>query len=341
MKIAVDCRYLGLSGIGRFLESILDYFDFSSQEFVLIGKEKLIKKYSPAKYIIDDNSPFSIKGLFKINKKEINKCDVFFTPNFIIPYGIKIRVVSMLHDIIFMDHKEWNKNFIDTLEKKFLLKKGLKKSDTVFSVSNFSKSRIEHFFPKYFNKVIFSYPGVSEKFFNKFNNELKENYIIYVGNVKRSKGLHTLVKAFDILADSNLKLYIVGDYSNFRNKDKELDKYFENKNIVFTGKISDDELIEKVQKAKFLIQPSFYEGFGSTPLEAIYLGTKPIISDIDVFKEVYQDLPVTFFNVGNSFDLADKIRNTNPTFTCDLDKINLKYSYKLYSNIIFKALTKR
>lgn len=341
MKIAIDCRYLGLSGIGRFLESILDEFDFECNTYYLIGKLDKTKKYSPAIYIEDNNSPFSIKGLLKINKKIINSCDVFFTPNFVIPYGIKTRIVSMLHDIIFMDHKEWNKNFIDTLEKKILLNRGLKVSDKVFTVSNFSKERIIYYYPKYRDKISFSYPGVTSKFINRFDNSHKEEYIIYVGNVKKSKGLAVLLEAFEKIKDSNLKLYIVGDNSSFRNVDKSLNKYFKNPNVLFTGRISDSELLEKVQHAKFLIQPSFYEGFGSTPIESINLGTRPIISDIEVFKEVYSNLPVVYFKTGDADDLCKKILESEPTFTADLNEINKKYNYKNYADIILQELGKR
>lgn len=339
MRIAIDCRYLGLSGIGRFLESILDEFDFNSNEFILIGKKEYIEKYKNCRYIYDTNSPFSMKGLLKINKDEINKCDVFFTPNFIIPFGIKIRIVSMLHDIIFLDHKEWNKNMIDTFEKKYLLKRGLKKSDKVFTVSNFSKNRIIHYYPKFKNKIEFHYPGVSAKFYNSFDNSQKEDYIIYVGNVKKSKGLITLLKAMDYIKNSNLKLYIVGNNKNFRNVDKSIDSYLENKNVKFSGRISDDELIDLVKHAKFLIQPSFYEGFGSTPIEAINLGTRPIISNIEVFREVYQDTCAIFFDVNDYKDLADKILNSDYKFEFD-PSINEKYNYKNYANIIYNELSR-
>ena len=161
-----------------------------------------------------------------------------------------------------------------------------------------------------------------------------------MGNVKKSKGLKTLLEAFDKL-NSKLKLYIVGDYSSFRNKDSELDKFLDNKNVMFTGRISDGELVEKVKKAKFLIQPSFYEGFGSTPLEAINLGTRPIISSIEVFKEVYNESGAIFFNTGDSSDLTKKIEESDYHFSPDLDKLNEKYSYKNYSKIIYDSLTKK
>ena len=39
------------------------------------------------------------------------------------------------------------------------------------------------------------------------------------------------------------------------------------------------------------------------------IGTNVVISNIPVFKEIYKDLPVTYFEVENPEDLADKIKS--------------------------------
>ena len=120
----------------------------------------------------------------------------------------------------------------------------------------------------------------------------KENNIIYVGNVKPHKGINILLDAFSKL-DNGYQLKIIGQKENFLvGSEFDESKY---KNVVFTGRLSDDELLDEISKAKYLVQPSLYEGFGIPPLESIYLNTIPIISSIDVFKEVYKDLSVIFF----------------------------------------------
>ena len=333
MKIAIDARY-GLSGIGRFLFGILDNLDYDKNEFYLFGKEELLKKYSKAKIINTDLSPFSKKGLFDKAFKITKECDYFYSPNFIIPYTVKCKVYTTLHDIIFLDMPEVNSGFVDKSIKKFLLKRCMKKSINIYTVSNFSKERIGFHFPKYKDKVIAIYPGVSSSFYNEDIIENKDNYIIFVGNVKKNKGLRTLIEAFNMITKEgiDLKLYIVGDSKSFKNKDPYIDEYISNPNIVFTGYIGDIELKNLIKKAKFLIQPSLYEGFGLPPLESIYLGTKPIISDIDVFKEVYQNLPVEFFTVSDSKSLHDKILQASPNLgAINKEELNNKFSHKKYA----------
>ena len=107
--------------------------------------------------------------------------------------------------------------------------------------------------------------------------------------------------------------------------------------VIFTGRLSDDQLLREIASAKFLVQPSLYEGFGLPPLEALYLGTQPIISDIPVFKEVYGDLPVLFFKTEDAKDLSDKLKNEendSKSFKTNL----LKYDYRKFADTVIKEI---
>lgn len=59
--------------------------------------------------------------------------------------------------------------------------------------------------------------------------------------------------------------------------------------------MDEESLIKLIKNATCLIQPSLYEGFGIPPLEAMSLGTPVIVSDIPVFKEIYDRYPVIYF----------------------------------------------
>ena len=152
----------------------------------------------------------------------------------------------------------------------------------------------------------------------------KENNIIYVGNVKPHKGINILLEAFSNLGDSGYKLKIIGQKDNFLvgiNFDE--DKY---KNVVFTGKLTDNELYDEISKAKYLIQPSLYEGFGLPPTEALYLNTLPIVSSIDVFKEVYKDLSVIYFK--DVADLTNILSRENNIELSTPEKVLEIYNYE-------------
>lgn len=345
MKIAIDCRYLGMSGIGRYIEGILYDLDFSNNEYLFIGNEEKIKNYNTSGEIIADNSnPFSLRGLFidRSIVKRINSCDAYFTPNFIIPYGIKVPVFSTIHDVIFMDmRKETTRGFIDYAEKKYLLKRCMRKSKIVFTVSHFSAERINSYFSRYSNKICVIYNGVpfsAERYKNTHVTPIsKGNYMIYCGNIKKHKGLAVLLEAFEILRNNgnDIELKIVGEAKKHRISDTSVMKRFEMPGISFTGSVNDEELYGLIAGAKFLVQPSFYEGFGLPPLEALCLGTKPIISDIDVFKEIYSDMDVCFFKTGDSKDLAEKITVTSSRCKGSVDE---KFDRKRTVGVLLKTI---
>lgn len=337
-KVVIDCRYLGMSGIGRFLEGILDKFDFASFDVYLMGKKNIIDKYICCKYIYDESNPFSAKDII-ISKNAciINKCDIFFTPNFIIPYWVKIKTFTVLHDIIFLDMPEVNSGLIEKKIKKILIKRSLKKSIIQFTVSKFSKERIAHYFPKFENKIVYAYQGVADQFINYIPDGKKEDYIVYVGNIKKHKGLKTLLEAYSNLNNS-VKLRIIGNSKNFKNGDTDVVRLIENSNVEFSGRVDDDKLMDIIAHAKYLIQPSLYEGFGLPPLEALYLGTQPIISDIPVFKEVYGDLPVRFFKVNDAESLKNEILKEPNIIKSDKEKYNDIFSYKKFSNLIISKM---
>lgn len=281
-----------------------------------------------------DIPPFSIRELINFPTHLINNCDAFLIPNFNIPGGINIPTFSMIHDVVFLDLPELT-NRIGYHLRKFFLKRAIKKSVRIITVSEFSKERIAHFFK-------------SEHKIDVVNNSIKENltkwlplktlktkkpYIIFVGNLKPHKGLKILLEAFRTARSAGFEkqLFIVGTNENMRTKiDLELKP---DDDISFLGKIPDDQLFSYIYFADALIQPSLYEGFGIPPMEALFLGTTVILSDIQVFKEIYSTFEnCHFFETGNSSDLQYKLLNVHLKKIDQKELLLLKYSYKYSAN---------
>lgn len=351
MKIAIDCRMSGMSGIGVYLDNILEYLLASNQtnDYLLIGNIAKLSGYeshSNCKVLHADISIFSFDELFRFPVKEINSCDIFYTPNFNIPGGIKIPILSSIHDVVFMDVPDLTGK-IGLFIRRLALKRALRISKKVITVSEFSKLRISHHF-KTIPEIILAGGGVNNelKRFNRGKATLYNfPYVLFIGNIKKHKGLRLLLAAFHLAKEMGLrqKLVIVGNYDAFRTSDDEIIRLIdeENENIVFTGSISNKQLFDSITHASLLVQPSRYEGFGLPPLEALYLGCPVLISDIPVFREIYQDFPVTFFQLDNIQDLADKLF-LNCTEKQDLpdlrNRIESRFSFEHSAEIILKTL---
>ncbi len=317
MKIAVDCRMIDSSGIGVYLQNILAHWiQRKNITFVLIGNKEKIDGYIAENCILVNftASPFTIEELFRFPISAVNDCDVFYSPNYNIPIGIKIPIVTTIHDVLFLDHKGIVSSFGKLLRTAYL-KWSFKKSSAVVTVSEFSKKRIIFHCGAYKDiKVV--YNGISSSLLQFARNGTTINrynfpYIVFVGNIKKHKGLDVLLEAFKLTKKehSDLHLVIVGQRDNFKSVDIAIVNEFSNNrsDIHFTGHVDDHSLYNIIIDANALIQPSRYEGFGIPPLEAISLHTQPIISDIPVFREIYSKLPVIFFKKDDPEDLKCKI----------------------------------
>ena len=136
------------------------------------------------------------------------------------------------------------------------------------------------------------------------------------------------------------RLLIVGSKENFCTSDTELDALMreaEKKGIEFTGFVPDEKLKTLIEEARLLVQPSLYEDFGVHPLQALYSGTRAVISDIPVFKEIYGRLPVTFFKAGDADDLARKIAAAYSDQSPFLP-VERVYSYRFSAQAVLKRI---
>ncbi|MGN0730007.1 glycosyltransferase family 4 protein [Treponema sp.] len=340
MKIAIDCRMSGKSGIGTFLDGILPYFKSSGHELFLFGTEEGF----PCNV-----KTFSVRELFFFPGrllKKINECDVYFTPYCNIPGGIKIPVFSTIHDIVFLDVKGLCGK-AGIIGRKFFYRRAVKKSAGIFTVSNFSRERIKSAL-KCTKKITVVYNGLPAYMEGKRLSVKKDSTIIFIGNIKRHKGLSVLLEAFEKFLESENgsekpRLLITGSQDNFRTKDsvvpqkiKELSMKFPN-SVEFTGFVENEKLLLLLSRARLLVQPSLYEGFGIPPLQALSCGTKAIISDIPVFREIYRDFPVVFFRSEDSSDLCAKIKEAFYDKS-QIGEIPQKYSYKKTAELILENL---
>ena len=345
MKAVIDCRMLGSGGIGTYLQSILPFF-IKSFECTLILYTKDVQNFdtiSNIKIIKCDIKTFSFKELLSFPKnilRQINQNDFYYSPYCNVPCGIKIPVFTTIHDIVFLDVENLASK-TGTLIRKYFYQRAINKSKTVFTVSAFSAQRIRNKLKLKNTPLVITYNAVPSWFTENLSKKSiqKNDNLLFVGNIKKHKGLHTLLEAFKILQTKGFKnkLIIVGNSENFRTQDSSIKNEFsEIPNIEFTGKITDEKLQELYASSKLLIQPSLYEGFGMPPMEALACGTNVVISDIPVFKEIYKDFPVTFFECENAQNLAERIiisfEKPSPQNLPDI------YSFEKTSRIIIESI---
>jgi glycosyltransferase involved in cell wall biosynthesis len=342
------------SGIGVYLRECLPWFLQSANDFLLLGNTRRLCCFASnanVKIIEYNIKPFSLKELFSFLFKitrQINKADSYFSPFFNIPSGIKIPIYAAIHDIIFLDMPELTSK-AGLAARMWFYRRAYKRAQKIFTVSEFSKSRIEYHLGKT-KPVIVTYSAIQPMFpayRDSVQNIKKTKTIVFIGNIKKHKGLDILLDALYQARNEGLphRLVVIGTQENFRTADNTVLRKIESlgsEAVTFTDFISDEQLMEYLSAAELLVQPSLYEGFCLPPLEAMILGTRALISDIPVFREIYGGFPVTFFRAGDSKNLKDcMIEQLNNCSTVALSKqLAEKYTFEKTASIILQNLNK-
>ena len=311
-------------------------------DYLLLGNTNILSKYKADNVAIQEvNIPiFSIKELFCFPCSKINSCDVFLTPNFNIPMGIKVPIYVFIHDVVFLDIKELTSK-VGYYIRKYYIKRAIKIAKKILTVSTFSKKRIISHFNKT-KDIIVAPCAIKDNLINYSPQKIynSEEFIIFVGNIKPHKGLKTLVEGWKYAREKGFdkQLVIVGEKEGFKTKLSNED-FLKDENIIFTGRIPDEELYNYISNASILVQPSIYEGFGLPPLEALYLGTSCLLSDIEVFKELYSDFQnCYFFKSENTIDLAKKLLSIPLKKIEQKESIINQFDFKKTSQIILENI---
>lgn len=157
-----------------------------------------------------------------------------------------------------------------------------------------------------FKKKIYVFPmGVDTNLFSpvKINQDLKLKYnidgffLLFVGAVIYQKGINHLIKAMKLIVEkySNTKLVVVGD-GNLLPKMKLLTKELNiEKNIIFIGKIPNNELPQYFATSDLFILPSYSEGFGLVYAEAMSCETIALASNLESVHDIITHEETGFF----------------------------------------------
>jgi glycosyltransferase involved in cell wall biosynthesis len=116
-----------------------------------------------------------------------------------------------------------------------------------------------------------------------------KEYLLFIGRKELRKNLITIIEAFDLvkLSHPDLKLVLAGIPGyGYQDIVKVIDKSEYKKDIINLNRVNNLEKLTLYQKAKAVLYPSYYEGFGFPILEALQQGVPVIASDIPSSREI-------------------------------------------------------
>jgi glycosyltransferase involved in cell wall biosynthesis len=116
----------------------------------------------------------------------------------------------------------------------------------------------------------------------------KENIVLTVGGVEwpnlKRKGIEPFVRSAAYLPD--IQFVVVGAWAD---DSIQYLRSIASSNVLFTGRVSDEELLEYYQRSSVYVQASLHEGFGMSVAEAMLAGCIPVVTRHGALPEVVGD----------------------------------------------------
>jgi glycosyltransferase involved in cell wall biosynthesis len=226
--------------------------------------------------------------------------DITHSPHPLILPSRRSRSIVTIHDLFFYHHPELTGAEIRR-DYAPLVQKHAAHADAIITVSEATAADVEKELqiPRDRITVIHNgldlnqaspQPSVEREIAQKY--ELPERFLLFVGTIEPRKNLLTLLEAARILVDEHWdgELLLAGASGpkdhEFKNAVRQLDLRHR---VRMLGYVPPADLRTIYRRARGLVNPSIWEGFGLPPLEAMACGIPVIVSEVPAHREVAGD----------------------------------------------------
>lgn len=217
-------------------------------------------------------------------KMPMNLCNAspLLIPGFVCVHDVKVKACPQYFRTLFV---MWYRLlFINTMHR----------ANLVVTVSEFSKSEIKRYYGEMKRKIHvvpscwehYAKIGYDEKTLDKYQLLAGEFYFA-LGSLDPNKNIKWIA---DVARNNQDSVFAIAGFMNQR-VFAEAVGFAIPPNLRFLGYVSDKESKTLMRECRAFLFPSFYEGFGLPPLEALSAGAKRIVvSDIPVMHDIFGDI---------------------------------------------------
>jgi glycosyltransferase involved in cell wall biosynthesis len=246
--------------------------------------------------------------------------------------------VVTIHDIIHEIHPEFYPGNLARMMK-LLYPLSARRSAQVITGSDYSKGLINRIYRVPLERIAVTPYAVSDEFKPEPDAGRCEQtaakygihgrYILFVGRIEPRKNIIGLLDAYDLVRErhgSDHKLVVVGMMDPlFKDFHEAIQSRKADKNVIFAGGVSQEDLPCVYSGADLFVYPSFAEGFGLPVLEAMACGVPVITSESGSLPEVVGDAGI-LLAPGDTSRLAETILDVlnDPDLRTDMTQKGLK-----------------
>jgi glycosyltransferase involved in cell wall biosynthesis len=340
MRIGIDARmvYYRQAGIAQYVVRLIEALaQINCQdEFILLQSRK-------DRLNITEQPNFTRRSLWTPCHHRLEQwtlplefwplgLDVLHSPDFIPPMRSSIPSLITVHDLAFLRFP----HFLTEESARYYgqIDHAVVSADHIVAVSESTKRDIVELLGVPPGKITVIYEAANP-IYRPIENPLDlvpvrekyglpESYILFVSTVEPRKNLPTLLRAFRLLTNEyidDIALAVVGQKGwLFDQVFRLVDELDLQEQVRFLGRVPLHDLPYLYNGATVHVHPSFYEGFGLTPLEAMACATPTIVSNVSSLPEVVGDagliveptdveaLAMAIWKVISQPDLRDELR---------------------------------
>lgn len=232
----------------------------------------------------------------------IYQIEVYFSALPCIPFFLPKRVkkIIVVHDVVNLEFKD-TLQWTNRIANKLFFMRSINKADVLWTNSNYTKGKVQHYFPNRICKEIFVGDAADNSVFHTQNIDadketalkkefgIKKDFIMFVGSLEPRKNLSFLLSLMpELYKQTQLQLVIVGakkwKSSSILNIIE--DKNFPRESVIFCKFIPDEKLAKLYRIAKCYVSTSLNEGFGMPQLEALQCGCKVVTAHNSAMIEI-------------------------------------------------------
>ena len=238
-----------------------------------------------------------LDGIVHLPDQHLGRYGFFLKAPYIITVHDLIRYFDLKEQTIFIHRPNLRDRLYLSLDYK-----GIKKAARIIAVSRATKHDLIHYLGIPEEHISVVYEGVDCQIFKPVKHRILDYpYLLFVGSEHPRKNFTGLLKAFSQLKNEgrfkDLKLVKVGRAggreADFREQTLQVVRELHLlDDVIFTDYVPEDDLPAYYSGASCLILPSFYEGFGFPPLEAMACGCPAIVSNVTSLPEIVADAAI-------------------------------------------------
>jgi glycosyltransferase involved in cell wall biosynthesis len=367
ITIGIDCRDLlkATTGTKTYLYELIEQFKqlpFTTVRFVYLHDPLPVPKgKSYFHKFLEHFFFFAWKQIVLPVKAYLNGCDIVFCTDYFLPLiKLRFKTVAVFHDAFFWEYPaHYNKIWLRLFH--LIAVRGAKRSNKIIVPSNYTLSTISKYLqlPKdHFTVVYEAGKKLEEKTQGQESNLIKglkgDPYFLHVGTFNKHKNLVRLIEAFELVKKENpqqsIYLILAGQAGGSVFSDDSLaiketiKKYELTSNVILTGYISNEDLIDLYKNALAYVFPSFNEGFGLPALEAMAFQLPVIAANNTCLPEICKEAAIYFdpFNVKEMASQMDLLLNNESERKRIIEKqqsVITLYDWRNSANEIIQVFT--